>query len=276
MALPKINKNWLLLAVAIAMGAGAVYLSNSLIKGRIAQLEAEANKGKQTVKVVVAKKDLARGEAITADAMAIRDVPKEYVHHTAITPEKFAGMERERLAVPIKRGETLLEAHTEGKGANVFSARLRKGLRAVTVEVDMVSSISGMLRPGDNVDLIYSAKPQGQKEEITVPLLSNVPVLATGQMLTKKDEHDVHRDRSFTTMTLEVTPEDADRIIVARGEGKLTAVLRNPDDADPNKTRPFNGDMLLAGSRSGGRVIEFIVGGNGKGVIDPQLAKTSH
>ena len=74
---PKINTNWLLLGVAIALGIGAVVLSNHLIQRRMAQLEEEAHKGQQTVNVVVAKRDMARGEPITADAMAVREVPAE-------------------------------------------------------------------------------------------------------------------------------------------------------------------------------------------------------
>ena len=275
MAAPKINKNWLLLAAAIALGGGAVYLSNSLIRGRIAQLEADSKKGQETVSVVVAKRDLAVGEAISAADMATRDVPKQFVHHTAITPDKFSEMERERLAIPIKRGETLLSGHTEGKGANVFSARVRPGARALTVEVDAVSSISGMLRPGDRIDLIYSGKAFDSREELTLPLLSNVTVLATVQMLSKRNEHDTNRgDRSFSTMTIEVSPEDADRVIVAKSEGKLTAVLRHPDDRDPNRTKVYNADMLLAGANASTSVIEYLVGGGGNGAITTEARKS--
>lgn len=271
---PKINTNWLLLGVALALGVGAVVLSNQLIQRRMSQLEEEARRGQETVAVVVAKRDLARGDPISADAMAVRQVPKDFVHQNAVTPGEFSGLERQRLAVPLKRGEILLPVHSEGNGNQVFSATLKKGLRALTFEVDSVNSISGMLRPGDRIDLIYSARgpsggPPGSEVEVTVPLMSNVPVLATDQTLTKRDE-ETGKERSFSTITLEVTPLDADRIIVAKSAGRLTAVLRHPEDEMANTTRPLTAAHL---GRHGvtpeatGPAVEFIVGGAGRGGV---------
>lgn len=271
---PKINTNWLLLGVALTLGVGAVYLSNQLIQRRMSELEEEARRGQQTVAVVVAKRDLARGDPITADAMAVRQVPKDFVHQNAVTPADFAALERQRLAVPLKRGEILLPVHSEGNGNQVFSATLKKGLRALTFEVDSVNSISGMLRPGDRIDLIYTARgpsggPPGSEVEVTAPLMSNVPVLATDQTLTKRDDG-TGKERSFSTITLEVTPLDADRIIVAKSSGRLTAVLRHPEDEANNSTRPLTAAHLgrfgLTPAATGPSV-EFIVGGAGRGGV---------
>lgn len=274
---PKINVNWLLFLLAIALGVGAVYLSNSLLKNRMAEIEAEAKRGKQMIEVVVARKDLQRGDAITGDAVAIRAVPKEYVHHSAITPEQFAQVENQRLAGPLKRGETVLTAHTEGAGAGVFSAMLRKGSRALTFEVDAVNSISGMLRPGDRIDLIYSARVDANSggPEITKPLMSNVTVLATDQNLTKRDDG-TGKSRSFSTITLEVSPLDADRIIVAKSSGRLTAVLRHPDDDKPNTTSHLTAANLMGKDTSGdGNLVEYIVGGGTGGPAKVQFERAT-
>jgi pilus assembly protein CpaB len=269
---PKINTNWLLLGVALALGVGAVVLSNQLIQRRMAQLEEEARRGQETVPVVVAKRDMARGDPITADAMAVRQVPREFVHETAVRPGDFAGMERQRLAVPLKRGEILLPVHSEGNGNQVFSATLKKGLRALTFEVDAVNSISGMLRPGDRIDLIYTARgtsggPAGSDVDVTAPLMSNVSVLATDQTVTKRDL-ETGKERSFSTITLEVTPLDADRIIVAKESGRLTAVLRHPEDEAANTTRALTAANLSGrgtARETNGPSVEYIVGGNGRG-----------
>jgi pilus assembly protein CpaB len=266
-ALQKLNKNILLIAVAMALGGGAIYLSNRVISDKINAIESEARRGKKMVKVVVPTHDLEKGEALTAESVAIREVPQDFVSHLSITPENFETIENERLAVPVKRGEALLQVHTEGSGARVFSASLRKGSRALTFEVDDVNSISGMLRPGDRIDLILTAKggsSSSDTPDITFPMLSDVIVLATGQTVSKKSDQD-GQEHTFSTITLELNPEDAHRIIVAKASGKLTAVLRNPDDRERNKTLPLTINDVVAGKGSvgHGRTIDYLIGGGG-------------
>lgn len=276
---PRINTNWLLLGLSIALGATAVFLSNNLIRARMAQLEEEGRRGREMVRVVVAKRDLDRGEAISEDAMAVREVPKEFVHQNAVLPAQFSDFERQRLTTPIKRGEVLLPMHAEGGGQYVFSATLKKGLRALTVEVDSVNSISGMLKPGDHIDLIYSGRAStshgGEREEdLTLPLLSKVPVLATDQRVSRREDG---TSSAYSTITLEVSAEDADRIIVARATGRLTALLRHPDDEDPNRTTVMSAASLI-GQRPaqwGDRSVEFIVGGQGGGMAQVTEARVA-
>ncbi|MEK8031089.1 Flp pilus assembly protein CpaB [Ideonella sp. DXS29W] len=269
-SIPKINTNWLLLLVAIGLGIGAVYMSNSLIKRKLADIEEAAAMKNETVDVVVAKQDLAQGQPLTADMVAVRSIPKQFAHEGGVRPDQFDAVEGQRLAVPIKRGEAILTIQTEGAGVNLFSNGVKKGLRALTFEVDMVNSISGMLRPGDRIDLIYTSKAVGDGPEVTMPLLSNVPIMATDQTLTKRDDGS-GRERSFTTVTLEVTPVDANRIIVAKSAGTLTAVLRNPDDDAVNSTRTLSAEMLVAGTAKAMPVVEYIVGGSSGGRADVQL-----
>jgi pilus assembly protein CpaB len=148
------------------------------------QLDAEANRGLEMVEVVVANRDLEKGDVLVADTVASRQVPKQYVHASAVVPASFSQIEDARLQVPLKRGEVVLPAHIDGLGQRVFSTILKKGMRALTFEVDEISSTAGMLRPGDRVDLIYSVMPSysgASSERVLFPLLSNVSILATGQ-----------------------------------------------------------------------------------------------
>lgn len=276
---PRINANWLLLGLSIALGGSAVFLSNGLIQSRMAQLEEESRRGREMVSVVVAKRDLDRGEAISTDGMAVREVPKEFVHQNAVLPGQFSDFERQRLTMPLKRGEVLLPMHAEGGGQYVFSATLKQGLRALTVEVDSVNSISGMLKPGDHIDLIYSGRANASQggerdEDLTLPLLSKVPVLATDQRVSRRDDG---TPSAYSTITLEVSAEDADRIIVARASGRLTALLRHPDDADPNRTPAMSAASLM-GQRPAhlaGRSVEFIVAGQGGGLAEVTEARVA-
>ena len=258
-----------MLGLAVALGLSATFLSNKLLRDRVASIEEEARRGRKMVSVVVAKKDLQRGDTLNADVLAVRQIPADYVHSTAILPNQFDTIVNQRLVTPLKRGEELLDAHTEGRGTQIFSGMLKVGSRALTFPVDEINSISGMLRPGDKIDLIVTlrdANPgasQGGKD-MTFPLLSNVAVLATGQQIGRGGRNDDPNTakQTFATVTLETTPEDANRIITAEATGKLTAVLRNPEDGQPNGVKPLTASDLMrnSGKRN---TVEMIVGGGG-------------
>lgn len=268
------NKNWMLLSLALALGLAAAYLSNRLLSDHMRELEEEARRGHEMVSVVVAKQPLARGDAIVPDAFAVRQIPRDYVQSDAVTPETFSRFENQRLAVVLQRGDVLLPAHSEGLGGQVFSATLAKGRRALTIEVDTVNALAGMLRPGDHIDLIYSARgaDSGDSAERNLPLLANVLVLATDQALSKRDEAS-GRERGFSTVTLDVTPRDAQRIVLAKQSGRLTAILRHPDDEAGNATGMVAADELLTGAQGGpSRGVEMITGSGGV-LADVQLAK---
>lgn len=266
-----LNRNWLLLGAALALGGLAVFLSNKLIQDRISSLEAEARAGKKMVPVVVAKVDLDKGATLSADNLAVREVPQEYAHKSALRPAEFDRVAGQRLGFPLRRGEALLDSHTESSTA-VFSTTLPVGRRALTFEVDEVNSISGLLRPGDRIDLILTAKPGGGlAEERTQTLLSNVEVLATGQVVRKRSADEA--EKTFSTVTLSLVPQDAQRIVVAKGAGRLTAVLRNPDDAAPSNLAAMTVQDLLAQRPASGpaparRGVQYIVGsGAGAGAM---------
>ena len=223
-----IKGSWLILLVALAIGGLAAFGVNRYIKGRVDQLEAQA-KGRK-VRIVVPKEDLPKGTVLTAKLVAVREIPTEYAHTNAITPDQFERVENQKLAYPAARGEMLLWSLMEGERVPSFSSRLSPGHRAVTMQVDEVNSISGMLEPGDRIDLMVSVRKENHT--YMFPLLQNVDVLATGSRADVVAGADGKESRrSFTTITLEATPEDATRVLAAREVGKVAAVLRSPGDS---------------------------------------------
>ncbi len=257
-----LSRNWLTLAGALVMGGIAVFLSNKLLHDYKAKIDAQLRGSHTMVKVVVAKRDLQRGSPIGVENFSLREMPADYVHASALRPNQFDQYVGQRLAVGLKRGEPLLDAHLESTNA-VFSATLPKGQVALTTEVDEVNSISGMLRPSDHIDLILTAhSSRGNGVDTTFPLMSNVEVLATGQVTRKRDG--TNQPRTYTTITMALTPEDADRVVVGKHSGKLTAVLRNPEDTRPNSTVAMGIDQLLPKPK--GKIhhpVQYIVGGQG-------------
>lgn len=223
----RINKNWIVLAAALGVGGLAAYGARNYLGAQMAEIEAR-EKNKATVQMVVAKTDLGKGSILSTDNVAVRPVPKEWAHSGAITPDQFGRAEGAVLAYPAGSGEPLVWSQLEGQRAPTFSARLAQGRRAVTVPVDEISSLSGMVEPGDLIDIVVSLKKDGKN--FTFTLLQSVVVLATGTQASPDDREPGGR-RTYTTITLDTTPEDAKRVIAAREVGRVTALLRAPNDA---------------------------------------------
>ena len=224
---PKLNRTWVILGIALFVGTLAAFAARSYLSSQIEAIEARG-KGK-TVKVIVAGRELKRGDKISSANVAVRAVPVEYAHSVAIAPDAFDRIDGQALAYPVHAGEMILWGLMEGKRVPTFSARVEAGHRAMTVAVDEISSISGLLEPGDFIDLLVTFERKGGK--ITRPLLQGVQVMATGQQVV--DSQREGERRQYSTVTIDITPTQAQNVILARDAGRVTALLRNPDDKKP-------------------------------------------
>lgn len=224
-ARPPIRAAWAVLLIAAAIGLAATFLAQRYLRTQVDEINARAQF--ETVPLVVASSALGKGTHLTEANVAIRPVPREWAHSNAITPEQFERIGNAVLAYPVRVGEPILWAQLESDKAPTFSARLAPGRRAVTMPIDEVSSISGMVQPGDLIDLMLTIR-RGARD-LAFILQQSVPVLATGTQVEQSGTGEAGR-RSFTTLTLDTTPEDAKRVIAAREVGKLTALLRAPGD----------------------------------------------
>lgn len=245
----KLNKSAAVLLVAVVLGLIAAFVAKSYMSNRIEEIESGL-KGKMT-EVIVAKSDLERGAVLSPDSVAVRQIPIEYAHEQAVTPSSYDAAAGEKLSFDVKAGQMILWPMLEEKKAPSFSHRVEVGRRAMTVPVDEISSISGMLEPGDMIDLMATVDRDGRK--ITVPLLQYVQVLATGQR--SIDDPKSGERREYSTVTLDTTPQQAQQVIAAREEGRITALLRNPDDKDVLPVDAMNLNAALTSeSKSGASV----------------------
>lgn len=222
--MPKMSKTWAVLGVALAIGGVAAVITRSYLSQKIEAIEL---RGKyETVELLVAKTFIAKGSIVAVDDLAIRKIPVEFAHSGAVTPQDVMNVAGRVSNYDVKQGEMLLLSQLLSKRPATFSARLEQGHRAITVMVDEINSISGMLEPGDLIDLMFTADRDGRK--IILPLLQRVQVMATG----KRSVDDPHGGEAmqFATVTLNTTPDAAKNIILARETGKLTALLRSPGD----------------------------------------------
>lgn len=148
------------------------------------------------------------------------------------------------------------EAVTDSKLAPVgsvggLSAVIPEGYRAMTVKVDDVVGVSGFIMPGSLVDVVVTIDPADKgisQDPISKIVLQNIKVLANGQNIDQpKDEREANTVRA---VTLQVTPEQAEKLALASSEGKLQLVMRNAVDQNNAETNGVNKRGLLSGDRA--------------------------
>ncbi len=271
------KRQWLLWSGALGFGLIGAVGTQGFINDRLEAERARMAGDNAVVRVIVAGIDLPAGALIDADSVAVREMPARYVSVSAVTEARFEELEGQVLKVPIRAGEPVLDTAVEPPQSG-FSDRVRHGIRAMTITVDEVNSVSGMLRPGDRIDLLFSTRtPElgSASGEIATPLMQDLKVLATGRDVT---DTGFRRDpgAAFSTITVEVLPEQAQKLVLAQRSGRLTALLRNPDDRNPTPAGPLDVFSLLGiarpGSQANPRPVELIVGGQGR-LVHPRAAE---
>lgn len=240
-AVKKPSKNIVMFMVSLIVGGFGVFYSKQYIEGEIAGYKASLVKTEVMVKVVVPRRELMRGDIVTEADLQLHEIPKQYIDSSAISETTYEKAIGQRVEFDVQAGKPLLWAHLEGGMSPTFSGKVPTGLRAMTVQVDEINSISGFLQPKDRIDLLLS---YGSKEnKIIFPLLQNLNVIATG-VQTHVDKSGSSQ-RPFSTITIQVSPEQAQKITLSQQVGKITAMLRNPEDESPLSKLPMTTAQLL-------------------------------
>ncbi|HEU4480064.1 MAG TPA: Flp pilus assembly protein CpaB [Pyrinomonadaceae bacterium] len=202
---------------------------------------------KNLSKVTVAKVTIPLGSKIIPEQLMVVQFPKESTPDGAFdTPEKLAG----RVAVVnIAAKEPITETKLAAEGtAAGLSAVIPEGYRAMTVKVDDAAGISGFIMPGSLVDVVVTIDPRegaGRQDPISKIVLQNIKVLANGQNIDKPENE--REANSVKAVTLQVTPEQAEKLALAATEGKLQLVMRNQIDQGDEQTPGVNKRNLLTG-----------------------------
>lgn len=201
-------------------------------------------------KVVVAKVDIPLGTKIEAEQLSTAQFPANAVPEGAFdSPEKLVGRVT-TVGVAARETVTDFKLAPEGSQGGI-SAVIPAGYRAMTVKVDDVIGVAGFLTPGTMVDVLTVIDPPGNNmsgNPISKIVLQNVKVLASGQNLDKpKDEREAD---TVKAVTLQVTPDQAEKLALASTEGKLRLMLRNMIDQDDEQTQGADKKSLLTGERA--------------------------
>ncbi|MBV8859948.1 MAG: Flp pilus assembly protein CpaB [Acidobacteria bacterium] len=200
--------------------------------------------------VVVAKVDIPLGTKIEAEQLSMVQFPADAVPEGAFDkPEKLVGRVT---VVGVAARETVTDFKLAPEGSKGgISAVIPAGYRAMTVKVDDVIGVAGFLQPGTMVDVLTVIDPPGNNmsgNPISKIVLQNVKVLASGQNLDKpKDEREAD---AVKAVTLQVTPDQAEKLALASTEGKLRLMLRNMIDQDDEQTQGADKKSLLTGEHA--------------------------
>lgn len=238
-----------MVAGALGAGSAAAYFANDYIDRTVQQRRAEIDSQYAPAKVVVASADLRPGSFLSGETVAVREVPRAFLHSDAILAERWSDIAGRVLSHAVRSGEPVLLSHLAQEAGAGFSSQLDAGKRALTFPVDDESSISQMLAPGDRIDLFFTTTTNN--ESVTLPLLANVPVIATGiRTVTNAAYIEGRREAAgYSTVTVSVLPEEAAKIAHAQDAGKITITLRQPKDTAPIQVARITKATLLNGNR---------------------------
>ena len=226
------TNNVIILLVAIVLGAVAALLSRNWLVSH-AQPTQQANHGV----IVVAATPLAFGAELTAESL------KEIPWSTDALPDgAFLNKQevlkdgRRMVLTSIARNEPILSDKITAPGQRAtLSSMLDPGKRAVTIRVDDVRGVAGFIQPGDRVDvvLIRTEAESKTNDSYSDVILQSAKVLAIDQIAGERSE----KATVAKAVTLEVSAEDAQKILLATNIGRLSLILRQPGEANSELVR---------------------------------------
>ncbi len=201
------------------------------------------------VEVIKAARDIPAGTPLTSDRVTSEKVPQRFLPPNPIMKNEFNVYEGQAVSSRIEEGAMILASDVDAvQASNTLASRIPPGERAMSIPVDNISGVSGLLRPGDRVDILGTF-PIGSSEEVipeagggqsvgyvTMSLLQNVTLLAVGREISGvgagQQEGSGRARGGYNTVTGSLTIDEAELITIAQTRGELTLLLRHTEDVD--------------------------------------------
>jgi len=253
----------IVLIIGIVLALGAVLMTMVYIdqQRKIDRARLQKNwenlQANQTA-VLVAKKDIPRGSPVDETMFSTEIVLNKYVQPQAVTSmDRIAGM---LTIAPVSKGEQIsLTKLSNVKNAGVLSEVTPVGKRAITISVDNISALAGMIKAGNYVDIIAMLPdaimtPDGKQvvQTTAISLFQNVLVLAVGQETgtapqarSRYAKEGGEKQESSPLITIALDPKEANLIAYVQEIGKVRLVLRSPADSKVEDLKPANWNALL-------------------------------
>ena len=226
--------------LAVVIAAIAAYSLFIYLKGQEKKLEEAV----ASEKIVVAAGQIDIGKPIIITQLKTADWPKANIPQGAfLSTEQVVNRVSLQTFVP---GEPIIESRLIPKEGpiSVLTYKIPEGHRAMTVAVDQVSGVAGFINPGNMVDIVLTTQSSQTQQPLSKIVLQNVPVLAIAQAVENREGKAI----VVPTVTMDVTPEDAEKLAIASTQGRLQLVLRRFEDKTVVKTMGATVTKVISGA----------------------------
>ena len=230
-------KKVMLLIGALVFAVFSAIMAKNMFSGAGAR-QAQAAPVPTGPKILVARKALPVGTIIDAESLTYQPWPKELIE-TAYYLEGQGADAKSLVGTVVRFAITAGQPVTRGalvgpQDRGFLAAALGSGMRAVTLPVNATTGVAGFVFPGDHVDIVLTQDVKGGGDgdplKVSETIVRNVRVLATDQRISDKDEEGKTAVKTFTNVTIEVTPAIAEKLAVAQSVGNLSLSLRSIAD----------------------------------------------
>jgi len=236
--------------VSVAVGVLAFLLTYKYLRDKdreVEEIKRRILESARKIDVVGAAHDIPEGTVLAGEDLGRMQVDEWSASDQVVRPNEAAMILGRKTRFQIKAKKPLLWSDVEGGEAasQGLAPMVKPGLRALSLSIGGAAAVSGMIEPNDHIDVLGtftlpSAVP-GEMESVTLTVLQDVTVLATGQQVARQlsGTRRATRDSGYSTVTLEVTPRESELLVFAQqARGKLTLSLRNPADISFEKDLP--------------------------------------
>src|SRR5271165_785794 len=224
----------------------------------------------QTLRYVAASRAIQSGEVLKPDNLSLVDWPETVpVQGGFKKPDELVGRS---VIYPVAGGQPILDTYLAAPGSGIgLTVKIPEGMRATSVRSDEVVGVAGFLFPGSHVDVLVTLHSDKTMTQATQIVLQDVEVLTTGQNIEPDPQG---KAQAANVVTLLLTPQDAQKLVLAASQGSVQFVLRNGADRGHVKPVPV-GIAALSGqgtpqavarratearSNNEGYVVETIIG----------------
>ncbi|RJP27410.1 MAG: Flp pilus assembly protein CpaB [Candidatus Omnitrophota bacterium] len=265
MPLPKIplSRQRLALIFGLVLGLLAIIMLRSYVNDQRVKADQEARKKLQMIQanqtsVLVAKKDLPPGTPIDPEMFETKIIFNNEKAPRAIN--SLSRIEGMIVAIPIAKGEQIvIDKLVYARGGGSLSDSTPSGKRAISINVDNIASLAGMIKPGNYVDVIAmvalpmsAGEGRTSAQPVVMPLFQNVQILAVGQetsmspQISSSSRYGKEEKRDVSSIvTLALTPQEANILSFVQEQGKIRLVLRSPSDSKEEPIRPVSWDTVF-------------------------------